>query len=1332
MNIYFDNAATTNLDIEGSQGEFAIGLEYRPGRTHSILADTIAKNANVFRVLISAPIGWNSQYPTMANDKTAAGINDINNTKYGTLDRFAHCMFSNSCGYQIIGVSALIAPQFSSVCDTVYDTVAINCTNQYGYNWNDSLYTHTGNYSFLDTFGNSGCDTVNRLLLTFTKNTFDTLVEQACSFYVTPSNDTLYASGSYSDTVANSYGCDSVIQINLTIISGSSLKISSNLIVCDSIFISRIGNIDSSGTYLDTVLSSVSCDTVFEYFVVVNSTKFDTIQPFACDSFISPSGKIKYSSSIFSDTIPTDKNCDSIIYIDLTVSNTTYRSFNGSACISHTLPSGRIIDTSGVYVDTIMNARGCDSIITFNMTIREIDTSFGLFPSAIQSNETGGTYRWFNCDSGFTEVFGFSQFSRTLNPPVKGNYAIEVTKNGCKDTTRCGYVRNCDLRIIKRYNLDGSTSFYFQTSDPTPVASVLWKVNKGFSDFYATTDTFTRFLEDYNYYNTTVTVTYNDGTVCDKLIGIVNVDHPNGCSFTTDTIGADTSGNVIVKRYINKVSQYDKVYNWIIKDSIDLGTAIKIYYNTDTIIDTLDINSGTIEMRRANPLSNNYCSSIIGFTRPNKVVFCKSKFTIVQVAPFQLTVIDSSFGSFNTDKQWYYGDGNSDSSVNFPSHLYNSVGDYELCLFLYDYDTVRNYMACFSVYCDSIKIDNSGMLNRSSSNPFTINVVPYSSYYNKTPIPVSACNSYTLSRNGAVVTSSGMYPDTLINSFGTDSVVIMDVTIFPEKQITQVVNSCGSYVSPTNKVYSSSGTYKDTLVSTEGCDSIITTQLTIPKDSIVVPIIVCDSLVLSNGIVVKVSGDFRDTLTNSIGCDSVVIYQVTKSLNSPITVLNLIECETYIAPNGSVYNASGTYYNTLVNSSGCDSVLEINLQINQKTFANSSISGCDSVMLPSQKWVYSSGMYSDTLTNSAGCDSVILITATIGMSNFSTTTITGCDSVISSQGQKITMTGTYYDTIVNSFGCYDIFETVAVVNNSAKTSSSITTCDFFTSPSGKIFNTSGIYFDTLITAAGCDSLFQISLTVLSSSYSTISVNGCYSYLSPSGKTYYTSNTYVDTIVNAVGCDSIITINLTMNSNSNFSGSRYFCNSFVAPSGKIFKTAGFHNDTIPNSMGCDSIISFNLAKLLNGGVTVSGITLTAMESNANYQWLDCDNGNVSLSGETGKSFIATLNGNYAVEITKNNCTDTSACYTVNQVGINPLNNSLSGMELYPNPSSGDFVIVFPVVVENVKVSIYSINGKLMENKSFTNNSIDISYLEKGIYMIQVIEKNHKKTIKFIKE
>ncbi|QQR87689.1 MAG: LamG domain-containing protein [Flavobacteriales bacterium] len=110
-------------------------------------------------------------------------------------------------------------------------------------------------------------------------------------------------------------------------------------------------------------------------------------------------------------------------------------------------------------------------------------------------------------------------------------------------------------------------------------------------------------------------------------------------------------------------------------------------------------------------------------------------------------------------------------------------------------------------------------------------------------------------------------------------------------------------------------------------------------------------------------------------------------------------------------------------------------------------------------------------------------------------------------------------------------------------------------------------------------------------------------------------------------------------------------------GQQVSAPGTYTGTITNSLGCstNSIVNLTVTPV-DVGVTPLNINLFADASGAQLQWLDCDNGFTEIPGATGTQFTPSLDGSYAVEVTQNGCTDTSACYTVVGVGIDESNNA----------------------------------------------------------------------------
>jgi hypothetical protein len=136
-------------------------------------------------------------------------------------------------------------------------------------------------------------------------------------------------------------------------------------------------------------------------------------------------------------------------------------------------------------------------------------------------------------------------------------------------------------------------------------------------------------------------------------------------------------------------------------------------------------------------------------------------------------------------------------------------------------------------------------------------------------------------------------------------------------------------------------------------------------------------------------------------------------------------------------------------------------------------------------------------------------------------------------------------------------------------------------------------------------------------------------------------------------------------------------------------------------------------------TLSGETLTAGATGATYQWINCDTGNSAIAGETGQSFTATDTGNYAVIVTENNCTDTSACQLVTVAGLPEfgLNNEVI---VLPNPTSGKVTINLGATLNNVSVRVLDAIGREIDHSSFTSTGLVEMTIngEAGQYFVEV--------------
>jgi ELWxxDGT repeat protein len=287
--------------------------------------------------------------------------------------------------------------------------------------------------------------------LYFLSNKCRKIEEHACGSYIYY-GDTLTKSGRYFYSSADTNNCDSTVILDLSVSNNTSGDI--NAVACDS-YTSPSGkyNWDLSGTYLDTISNSTGCDSVINVNLTIEKTN-SSIDPVACESYTSPSGKYMWDTSgTYLDTIPNAAGCDSIITIHLSIEEST-SNISLVACRSYTSPSGKYIwDTSGIYMDTIPNSASCDSIITVNLTINVIDTSVVQNQSILtaNTNANGATYQWIDSNNDFKPLDG--ETHQTFTAKFDGLYAVVISENGCIDTS--GYhLVNITGMVTNTFNQD--------------------------------------------------------------------------------------------------------------------------------------------------------------------------------------------------------------------------------------------------------------------------------------------------------------------------------------------------------------------------------------------------------------------------------------------------------------------------------------------------------------------------------------------------------------------------------------------------------------------------------------------------------------------------------------------------------------------------------------------------------------------------------------------------------------------------------------------------------------------------------------------------------------
>ena len=208
-----------------------------------------------------------------------------------------------------------------------------------------------------------------------------------------------------------------------------------------------------------------------------------------------------------------------------------------------------------------------------------------------------------------------------------------------------------------------------------------------------------------------------------------------------------------------------------------------------------------------------------------------------------------------------------------------------------------------------------------------VTVVLTVNVHNEMQVTSTSCDSYTTPNGQHTWTQSGEYMESLTNTNGCDSLVFYHLTIYHKSETTNTQTECDQYVDPLGNVYTSSGFYEYTIPDVHGCDSVISLELTIVHHAETERTeTACDSLVTPGGVLTT-SGDYTQTFAGVNGCDSIVNLHLT-IIHSSSGSEEVETCFSYTTPDGEeTFDVSGTYSFVIPNSSGCDSVVTLDLLI---------------------------------------------------------------------------------------------------------------------------------------------------------------------------------------------------------------------------------------------------------------------------------------------------------------------------------------------------------------------------------------------------------------------
>jgi hypothetical protein len=341
-------------------------------------------------------------------------------------------------------------------------------------------------------------------------------------------------------------------------------------------------------------------------------------------------------------------------------------------------------------------------------------------------------------------------------------------------------------------------------------------------------------------------------------------------------------------------------------------------------------------------------------------------------------------------------------------------------------------------------------------------------------------------------------------------------------------------------------------------------------------ITICDNEVYHfRGRQLNRPGIYCDSLIATTGCDS--IYKLVLKTNPTFfkeTFATICKNEYYNFRGRLLYE-SGVYYDSLLSVHGCDSVYKLNLTVHP-TYLNSiseTICRGESFYFGGKE-LNMTGIYYDTLTTINGCDSVIRLALNVRPTYLFEENVSICkNDTYNFRGQILNKAGTYYDRYETIDGCDSIYKVNITVNPTYLFETKATICDNHPYHyRNRTFDQTGIYYDSLITAAGCDSVYKLDLTVNKTYSFTEYANICdYERYKFHSKLLHKTGTYIDTLYTSCGCDSIFTLNLHVQPTLRDTTEATIClGDYYVFGGNMLYTDGIYSDTIyhPETNECE--------------------------------------------------------------------------------------------------------------------------------------------------------------------
>lgn len=259
---------------------------------------------------------------------------------------------------------------FLTVLDEIIEDLDIEICPGQSVTVGTSVYDSPGSYTDVLMAGN-GCDSTVNLTLTFSPPIETTNEVQICAGQTYMEGDSEYTqNGTYTDMYTTPEGCDSTVTTILTVV--AQIEVTDDISICDGESYSiGMSNYTATGTYTDVLIASGGCDSVVTTNLTVISGLGSTQDVSICFGETYSIGGSNYTEEgVYTDVIPSVIGCDSTVVTNLTVIGNSPFDNQVQICEGDTYSIGDSNYTlPGTYTDVLESSLGCDSTVITTLEV---------------------------------------------------------------------------------------------------------------------------------------------------------------------------------------------------------------------------------------------------------------------------------------------------------------------------------------------------------------------------------------------------------------------------------------------------------------------------------------------------------------------------------------------------------------------------------------------------------------------------------------------------------------------------------------------------------------------------------------------------------------------------------------------------------------------------------------------------------------------------------------------------------------------------------------------------------------------------------------------------